>query len=172
MAPCRNRVRLAKRLDPHLEWASTIVLVSGLMWLTFSSVAQSMEAGTAIVSKVPIDPTVQGALAPGQFLLWGSTGRAMTALFLAAAGVAILRGRVMPVWFGRLGWVLALVNLAFLPTMFFGSDAAQFYSAVGWGTTATIPALVVCWILVASIILIRTPERTQPPDARHVTNET
>lgn len=153
--------------DPDLEWASTIVLVSGLMWLTFSSVAQSMEAGTAIVSKVPIDPTVQGALAPGQFLLWGSIGRAMTALFLAAAGVAILRGRVMPAWFGRLAWVLALVNLAFLPTMFFGSDAAQFYSAVGWRTTATIPALVVCWILVASIILIRTP-RTQPPDVRHV----
>jgi hypothetical protein len=144
--------------NPDLEWAATIVLVSGLMWLTFSSVAQSMEAGTAIVSKVPIDPTIDGALAPGQFLLWGSIGRAMTTLFLSASGVAILRGRLMPAWFGRLAWVLALVNFAFLPTMFFGPDAAQFYSAVGWGTTATIPALVICWILVASIILIRTPD--------------
>lgn len=65
----------------------------------------------------------------------------------------------MPSWFGRLALVLALVNVAFLPTMFFGSDAAQFYSAVGWGTTATIPALVVCWILVASIILVKDPIR-------------
>jgi hypothetical protein len=146
--------------NPDLEWAATIVLVSGLMWLTFSSVAQSMEAGTAIVSKVPIDPTIDGALAPGQFLLWGSIGRAMTTLFLSASGVAILRGRLMPAWFGRLAWVLALVNFAFLPTMFFGPDAAQFYSAVGWGTTATIPALVICWILVASIILIRTPDNS------------
>jgi len=48
----------------EMEWASTIALVSGLMWLTFSSVAQSMEAGTAIVSKIPIDPTVDGLLAP------------------------------------------------------------------------------------------------------------
>lgn len=143
-----------------LEWAATVALVSGLMWLSFSFVAQSMEAGTVIVSKVPIDPTVDGALAPGQFLLWGSIGRAMTTLFLSASGMAILRGRLMPVWFGQLAWVLAVVNLAFLPAMFFGPDAAQFYSAVGWGTTATIPALVICWILVASIILLRTPNNS------------
>jgi hypothetical protein len=37
---------------PQLEWAATIVLVSGQMWLTFSTVAQSMEGATAIVSKI------------------------------------------------------------------------------------------------------------------------
>jgi len=150
---------IIRNAGPDLEWAATIVLVSGIMWLTFSSVAQSMEAGTAIVSKLPIDPTIDGALAPGQFLLFGSIGRAMTTLFLSSSGIAILRGRLMPSWFGRLALVLALVNVAFLPTMFFGSNAAQFYSAVGWGTTATIPALVVCWILVASIILVKDPTR-------------
>jgi hypothetical protein len=144
---------------PDLEWAATIVLVSGLMWLTFSLVAQSMEAGTAIVSKVPVDPTIDGVLAPGQFLLFGSIGRAMTTLFLSASGLAILRGRFMPAWLGRLAWIIALINLAFIPAMFFGPDAAQFYSAVGWGTTATVPSLVVCWILIGSIILIRTPAK-------------
>jgi hypothetical protein len=83
---------------PQLEWAATLVLVSGVMWLTFSMVAQSMEAGTAIVSKIPIDPTVDGVLAPGQFLLWGSIGRLMTTLFLSASGFAILRGRLTPAW--------------------------------------------------------------------------
>src|SRR5262249_47854224 len=150
---------IIRNASPDLEWVAAIVLVSGIMWLTFSSVAQSMEAGTAIVSKVPIDPTIDGALAPGQFLLFGSIGRAMTTLFLFASGMAILRGRIMQAWFGRLALVLAMVNVAFLPALFFGSDAAQFYSAVGWGTTATIPALVICWILVASIILVRTPVR-------------
>src|ERR1700730_6491613 len=149
-----------RQASPDLELVATIVLASGLMWLTFSSVAQSMEAGTAIVSKVPIDPTIDGALAPGQFLLFGSFGRAMTTLFLSASGIAILRGRLMPGWLGILAWILALINLAFIPSMFFGHDAAQFYSAVGWGTTATIPVLVVCWILVASVILIRTPEKS------------
>jgi len=145
--------------SPNLEWAATIVLVSGLMWLTFSLVAQSMEAGTVIVSKVPIDPTIAGVLAPGQFLLFGSIGRAMTTLFLSASGLAVLRGRLMPAWLGRLASIIALINLAFVPAMFFGPDAAQFYSAVGWGTTATAPSLVVCWILIGSIILIRTPAK-------------
>jgi hypothetical protein len=84
----------------------------------------------------------------------------MTTLFLSSSGIAILRGRLMPRWLGVSAWILALINLAFIPSMFFGPDAAQFYSAVGWGTTATIPVLVVCWILAASIILIRTPEKS------------
>ena len=143
--------------NPELEWAGTIALASGLMWLTFSMVAQSMEAGTAIVSKIPIDPTVDGVLAPGQFLMWGSIGRLMTTLFLCASGFAILRGGFMPAWLGRLAWIIALINFAFVPAMFFGPDAAQFYSAVGWGTTATAPVLVVMWILIASIIMVRMP---------------
>lgn len=151
-------IRQASR---EMEWASTIALVSGLMWLTFSFVAQSMEAGTAIVSKIPIDPTVDGVLAPGQFLMFGSIGRLMTTLFLSASGFAILRGRLMPAWLGWLAWIIAVVNLAFVPAMFFGPDAAQFYSAVGWGTTATAPCLVLCWILIVSTILIRTPAKSE-----------
>jgi hypothetical protein len=150
---------IIRQASREMEWASTVALVSGLMWLTFSFVAQSMEAGTAIVSKIPIDPTVDGVLAPGQFLLFGSIGRLMTTLFLSASGFAILRGRLMPAWLGWLAWIIALVNLAFVPAMFFGSDAAQFYSAVGWGTTATAPCLVLCWILIAAIILVRTPTK-------------
>jgi hypothetical protein len=146
---------------PQLEWAATVVLVSGVMWLTFSMVAQSMEAGTAIVSKIPIDPTVDGVLAPAQFLLWGAIGRLMTTLFLSASGFAILRGRLMPAWLAWLAFVIALINLAFVPAMFFGYDAAQFYSAVGWGTTATAPVLVVWWIIIASIVMLRTPAKSE-----------
>ena len=151
--------RLVVREDnPVREWEATVVLVSGLMWLAFSLVAKAMEAGTVIVSPEPIESARFGALAPGQFLLWGSIGRAMTTLFLSASAIAILRGRLMPAWFGRSSWVLAAVNVAFVPSIFFGPDSTHFYSANGWGTTATIPGLVLCWILVASIILIRTPD--------------
>jgi len=140
-----------------LEWAATLVMVSGLMWQTFGLVAKSLEAGTVLVSSVPIESARFGILAPGQFLLWGSIGRAMVTLLLAGSGIAILRGHAMPKWFGQLAWVLALVNLAFVPSIFFGSDSTHFYSANGWGTTATIPGLVVCWILAGSVILVRTP---------------
>lgn len=152
-----------------LEWAGTLVLVSGLMWLTFSLVAKSLEAGTVIVSPVPIESARFGMFAPGQFLLWGAIGRAMMTLFLSASAMAISRGRFMPAWLGRSAWLLALINLAFVPSIFFGPDATHFYSANGWGTTATIPGLVVCWILVASIILVRTPDSStagrNPPRA-------
>jgi hypothetical protein len=131
------------------------------MWLTFSMVAQAMEAGTAIVSNFPIDPTVDGVLAAGQFLLWGAIFRLMTTLFLSASGFAILRGRLMPAWLAWLALLIALINLAFVPAMFFGYDAAQFYSAVGWGTTATPPVLVVWRIIIASIIMLRIPAKSQ-----------
>jgi len=101
------------------------------MWLTFSMVAQSMEAGTAIVSKIPIDPTVDGVLAPGQFLLWGAIGRLMTTLFLSASGFAIWRGRLMPAWLAWLAFLIALINLVFVPAMFFGYDAVSFTAPSG-----------------------------------------
>jgi len=68
----------------------------------------------------------------------------------------------MPAWLAWLAFLIAFINLAFVPAMFFGYDAAQFYSAVGWGTTATAPVLVVCWILIASIIMLRTPPGLKP----------
>ncbi len=142
----------------NLEWAATVVLVSGLMYVVFGLVAKSMEAGTAIVSPVPIESARFGVLAPGQFLLWGAIGRAMMALFLSAAGLVLRRGRLMPVWVGRLSWILAAVNLAFVPSIYFGPDSTHFYTANGWGTTATVPGLVVCWILLASIVLVRKRE--------------
>ena len=97
------------------------------------------------------------SLVPGQFLLWGAIGRHMTTLFLSASGFALLRGRLMPAWLAWLAFRIALINLVFVPAMFFGYDAGQFYSAVGWGTTAMAPVLVVWWIIIASIIMLRTP---------------
>jgi hypothetical protein len=140
---------------PEYEWIATIVFAAGLAWMIVGVVAQSMEAGTAIASTAPIDPTIDGPLAPGQFLMYGSIGRLMTTLFTAAAGFAILRTQLMPSWTGRMAYAVALVNLAFVPSLYFGSDAATFYSAVGWGTTASAPTLVICWILAVSIVMRR-----------------
>ena len=55
------------------------------------------------MSRVPVDPTVDGVLAPGQFLLFGSIGRLMTTLFLSALGFAILRGRLI----ASLAWLVS-----------------------------------------------------------------
>ncbi|MER7952631.1 hypothetical protein ABTY59_35085 [Streptomyces sp. NPDC096079] len=55
-------------------------------------------------------------------------------VFGSGPAYAILRSGVLPRWTGRLAYAVALVNLAFVPSLFFGTDAADFYSAVGWAT--------------------------------------
>ncbi|MER5968901.1 hypothetical protein ABT112_03990 [Streptomyces sp. NPDC002055] len=58
-----------------------------------------------------------------------------------------------------------MVNLAFVPSLFFGRDAADFCSAVGWGTTALTAALVAYWALAVGIAVIRTSPRPPAPPA-------
>jgi hypothetical protein len=76
-----------------------------------------------------------------------------------AAGYAILRSGVLPRWTGRLAYAVSAINLAFVPSLFFGTDAADFYSAVGWGNTAMTAALVVYWALAVGIVAMRRPAR-------------
>lgn len=149
--------QLLREARPESEWLATASLTAALIWLTLGLVGQSMEAGTAIATEAPIDPTVQGPLAAGQFLLWGSMGRLMCGLFLASAGLALLNTRILPRWIALLAWAVSAINLAFVPSLYFGGDAARFYSAVGWGTTATASSLVLCWIMAASLVLLTRP---------------
>jgi hypothetical protein len=58
----------------------------------------------------------------------------------------------------------ALLNFAFIPSIYFGTDPKGFYTASGWGPSvgATFPFLI--WILIASISMImkRQPGRKAP----------
>jgi hypothetical protein len=56
--------------------------------------------------------------------------------------------------------VLAAINLAFVPALYFGDDPANFYSAQGWGTTASMGALWSLWTLAVSISVLRSSRRT------------
>ncbi|WOX23500.1 hypothetical protein [Streptomyces solicathayae] len=85
--------------------------------------------------------------------------RLLTAILLTAAGYAILRSGTLPRWTGRLAYAVAIVNLAFVPSLFFGTDAADFYSAVGWGNTAMTAALVVYWALAVGITVLKRSSR-------------
>ena len=81
---------------------------------------------------------------------------------LAAAGYAILRSGALSRWAGRSAYLLAAINLAFVPSLFFGDDAAQFYSAVGWGTAAS-AATLLYWALAVGIALLRRSAVTEDP---------
>ena len=101
-------------------------------------------------------------MAPAQFLLQGSIGRLVTTVLLLASALAISRGRLASRWLAGCAVAIAAVQLAFVPSLFFGAEASNFYSAVGWGGTAVAPGLLVTWILLLSLSLLRMRQPMTP----------
>jgi hypothetical protein len=154
---------LIRKADAAYDWIASLVYGAGMTWVATLLVGVSLEVGAIFGGREgTIDPTVDGPLAHGTMLIHGSIGRALTVLILTAAGYAILRTRVLPNWIGRAAYGIALVNVAFIPSMYFGTDAAQFYSAVGWGNSALVASFIAYWILAVGIALLRHAPKLPP----------
>lgn len=149
---------LLRRAGAAHEWAASIFHSAGMLFVAVALVAISFEAG--VVFGAPdgtVDPTTDGPLALGNILIHGPIKRLLTAILLLAAGFAIIRARIVPVWLGRAAYVIALFNLAFVPSIYFGKDATQFYSALGWGNSAFCASFLAYWIVAVGIVLLRRP---------------
>jgi hypothetical protein len=151
---------LVKSVDPRQEWVGGIASAAGLAYVVVTLVSSGLEAGAVIATDHPIDPTIAVS---GTYILYGSIGRMLLGIFLAAVGYAIGRTRVLPGWVGRSAYVLSLVNLAFIPSLFFGNKPAFFYASNGWGTTASIGAILSYWLLAVSVSLLRSARRAPAP---------
>ncbi|MFI9504015.1 hypothetical protein [Nocardia sp. NPDC052566] len=143
--------QLVKTAPPERAWAGTVSAVAGLLWTTIALVSMGLEVGAAIQAPEPIDPTVAVS---GTYILYGSISKLLMALFLGAFAYAFADR--LPRWTVRSAAVLAVVQLAFVPSLYFGNDPANFYAANGWGTTATMGGFIILWILAASIAILRT----------------
>jgi hypothetical protein len=51
--------------------------------------------------------------------------------------------------------IIGLINIAFIPGMFFGTNAGDFYSAIGWGNSAFAASAYIYWVFVINIIIIK-----------------
>lgn len=153
--------QVLRKLDPESDWLGSVIQMAGLLWVAIVFVPQSMEVGAAISVGHDIDTTTEGPFAAAQYFMQGGISRLLMALFLIALGITVSRYGLLPKWVGRSAYVLAVVNLAFLPAVYFGDDAAQFYSAQGWGTTATMGALWSLWTLAVSISMLRSARRSE-----------
>jgi hypothetical protein len=146
---------LIRRLDVAYEWLASLIYGTGLLFVAVSLVAISLEAG--VVFGAPdgtLDPTIHGPLADGNILIHGSIKRLLTAVLLVPAGYVIIRSGLLPRWVGRVAYTIALVNLAFVPSLYFGKDATEFYSALGWGNSAFTASFLGLWITIVGIILL------------------
>ncbi|MFG1688740.1 hypothetical protein ACGFNP_51940 [Nonomuraea sp. NPDC049269] len=152
--------QLIRHVNPAYDWIAGIVQTAGVLWVAMVFVPQSMEVGAAISVDHDLDTTAQGPFAAAQYLMQGAVSRLLMGLFLIALGIAVSRLGLLPRWVGRSAYVLAAINLAFLPTLYFGDNPADFYSAQGWGTTASMGALWSLWTLAVSISTLRSARHT------------
>ncbi|MFJ2154740.1 MULTISPECIES: hypothetical protein [unclassified Streptomyces] len=150
---------LVKRVHPDYEWAGSLAFTAGLVYTTITLVSSGLEAGAVIAADHPIDPTIDVS---GTYILYGSISRLMLALFLTALGLVVTRTGLLPRWTGRSAYVLAGINLAFVPSLFFGNTPAHFYAANGWGTTALMGAILSYWLLALGISTYRSAKAPAP----------
>jgi hypothetical protein len=129
---------LVRCVRPDLEWAGTLAFTTGVAYAIVTLVSSGLEAGAVIAADHPVDPTITVS---GTYVLYGSISRMLLAMFLASTAYAVSRTGLLPRWTHRTAYVLAGVNLAFMPSLFFGNTPAHFYAANGWGTTALMGAV-------------------------------
>ena len=149
---------LLRRKGSEYDWLASVFHSAGMLFVAVGLVAVSFETG--VVFGAPdgsLDPTIQGTLAEGNILIQGSIKRLLTVVMLLAAGFAVIRTRIAPRWLGYAAYAIALFNLAFVPSIYFGKDATQFYSAIGWGNSAFCASFLAYWILAIGIVLLRRP---------------
>lgn len=144
--------QLVKRIDPDQEWIGVLASKTGSLWVTMLFVGTGLEAGAVIQSTTAIDPTITVS---GTYIIYGSIARILEGMFLVAFGFAIQHTALLPSWAKTSAWILAALNFAFIPSIFFGNNPANFYAANGWGTTATMGGLTMLWLLTIGIALAR-----------------
>lgn len=147
---------LVKSVSPRHEWIAGIGSAVGVAYAVVTLVSSGLEAGAVIATDHPIDPTIS---VPGTYILYGSIGRMLLGMFLVVVGYVIARTRMLPPWAGRSAYALAVINFAFVPSLFFGNKPAFFYAANGWGTTASMGAILSYWLLALSVSILRSARR-------------
>ncbi|HKX26894.1 MAG TPA: hypothetical protein VJ302_04295 [Blastocatellia bacterium] len=140
--------------SPDHEWVGRLCYTSGLVYVTLTLVADSIQVGSVLGSHGEIDPTTIGAGGEGALLVFGPIGRLLMALFLITAGAAILGTDLLPKWTAWVALTVAVFQLALVPSIFSGTDPSHFYSINGWGV-AVAGALFMLWILTVSIVMLR-----------------
>lgn len=149
--------QMVRRRGAEHEWHASLFWGTALLYVGFVLMGAAHEAGVAFNAPGVADPTIHGPLADANILIHGSIKRMLTAVLLLVGGSAALRARMIPRWLGFAAWAIALANLVFVRSVYFGKDPTAFYSAIGWGNTALVGSLIMYWIVAVAIVLLRKP---------------
>jgi type IV secretory pathway VirB2 component (pilin) len=140
---------------------------AGVTYVAVTLVSASMEAGVPLDSPDgALDPTVDGPLAAGMVLIHGPVARILSIVILVSFGLAASRTAEFPKWISTSAYIIAAANLVFIPSLYFGMNAANFYASNGWGSTATISSVLLYWTAAVGIALLRRQAPTPAVDER------
>jgi hypothetical protein len=98
------------------------------------------------------------------YLMTGNVMLILCGLFVAATGLAMVRGEIVAPWLGWAGLAVAVVNWGAGIAGFYVSTHSAFWYAAGFVGLATFAA----FILVTSILMVREPEVARTRAARPV----
>jgi hypothetical protein len=151
-----------RRANASCDWTASLISAAVIAYVVVVFTATSLEVGAVFdAQSKSIDPTIDGPLAKGSILLHGSIARILTAVALLAAGHAVMVTRAFPTWSGRAAQVIAVFNLWFVPSLFWGTDPGRFYSAIGWGNTAFAAIWFAYWTTAVGIVILRQTSRAR-----------
>jgi hypothetical protein len=148
--------QIIKNIIKGNNWLIVLMYNTVCICIAINFVAHSLEAGGVLnPTGTAIDATQDGLLAQGNYLLYGSISRLLMATFMILNGIITFKTKIFPKWTGWLAIIIGIINSAFIPSLFFGTDAGDFYSAIGWGNSALSNSLFTLWILTIGIILLQ-----------------
>ena len=155
LAGFRHLIRQART---DFEVVSGLVFGAGLVDATLALVGFVLLGGAALDTiNHQANPTLVSTLGEATTLAFGAIGLITQALFLAAAGYAILGTTVLPRWTGWVAYVGAILCLVAVPAVYVGSGPTAFYTADGYvGFLGPLAYLV--WLLSAGISLLMKRE--------------
>ena len=153
--------QLIRHANERYEWLGTLVFGVGLVYVTLTFVADSLQASTVIDARtIPGNGVIIRAMLESTFLMYGSVALFLMAALMALAGYAGVASCALPRWSAWVGYVCAIGCLAFVPSMFVGSpDLMHFYNPAGWGPEAIASGFpLAVWMITIGILMVRMRE--------------
>ena len=149
---------LIRQANPQHEWLASLFFGVGLVYVTLTFVADSLQASIVIDAfDLPADGVIMRAMTESTLLLYGSIALWLMAFFMVILSCVTQLSGILPKWSAWVGYACALVELAFVPTMFVHHvDFFGLYNPACLGAQAFANGFpLAVWMIVVGILMIR-----------------
>lgn len=156
---------LIGRSDPQQEWLGTLVFGVGLVYVTLTLVADSLQAATVVDAlTIPANGVIIRTMFESMLLMYGAVALFLMGVMMALAGYAAVASRALPPWSSWVAYICALACFAFVPTMFVHRvDLMGFYNPAGLGPEAFASSFpLAIWMITVGILMIRKGKAVAP----------